>query len=245
MMEDRNDLIESYLEGEMSVREQMEFENLLRNDPELMKAFLFRKNLNEAITENDVMDLRDNLNSITSEESLFKHSKKIRIYSAVAAVAAVLIAVSIIFFSNDPFNKEDLYDQYYSKYPSIVNARSFVDSEEEKIFLQSFESYENGEFEKAIRQMRQLLQKDESNNLLLFYLAISELEQGQLTDSEKHLKQLIANSNHIFLEQAHWYLALNYLKQNKTEDSKIVLNLIINQKFSMHQEAESLLRKIN
>lgn len=44
-MENKFDLIEKYLMNEMSVREQVEFEESLRSNPDLMKEFLLRKDI--------------------------------------------------------------------------------------------------------------------------------------------------------------------------------------------------------
>jgi len=245
-MDNKYNLIDSYLMGEMSVKDQTEFENLLRNDSELMKEYLFRKNMNDAISEKDVMDLRDKLNRITNSSNIFKESKrKLLIITTLAAVFVGLTVISTLFFFDKSPNSNMLFEQYYTKYPSIVSARSINDSNKEKLFLESFLAYETDDYANAIFYMNQLLKKEDSNNLLLFYLAISELEQDKLKESEEHLKILIQNKKHIFWEQAHWYLALNYIKQDNISEAKEILHRIVDGNFCMRKEANDLLRKLN
>jgi hypothetical protein len=54
-----NDWIDKYLDGEMTVREQVTFEELLRKDTALRKEFLFRKDIDHAVAEQDIMNLRN------------------------------------------------------------------------------------------------------------------------------------------------------------------------------------------
>ena len=95
MKENEIDLIEKYLTDEMSVREQIEFEELLRNDPKLMQEFILRKEIDNAVIEEDIIDLRDNLVSITKREaSFFVKIKKPLLYSSFAALVGLLIIIA-------------------------------------------------------------------------------------------------------------------------------------------------------
>ena len=67
----KNDLnyaefIERYLDGEMGKDEQIWFENELDANPELQKELELRRNINCAIQEKEVMQLRSQLEEICS-----------------------------------------------------------------------------------------------------------------------------------------------------------------------------------
>lgn len=245
-MENKFDIIDKYLNGEMSVREQNEFEEKIRNDSELMKEYIFRRDLNKAISEQDIMDLRDQLKDVVKSESTNKFKRiDTRIIVSVAAVFIGLIIISGILLNKRNIDNDLIFNNYYKKYPSVISVRSISENEYDKLFIKSFDAYEQDNYDRVITNINQLLLKDEKNNLLLFYLAIAELEQEKLNESEKHFSLLIQDPNHIFWEQAHWYLALNYIKQNKISNAKEILNRIVEQNFSMSKKADSLLSEIN
>lgn len=54
-----NDLIDKSLDGEMTLREQVTFEELLRKDTALRQEYLLRKAIDHAMAEQDIMHLRD------------------------------------------------------------------------------------------------------------------------------------------------------------------------------------------
>ena len=245
-MENKFELIEKYLSGDMSVGEQLEFDNLLRNDPELMKELLLRKEVNDAILEDDIIKLRNTINEITqSDFKLKRKSLNPILISTLAAIFLILIVVSSIFISREKVNDKDLFNTYYQKYPSIINSRSSAESEQEKLFLEAFQEYEMDNFEEASLKFNKLLIDDNSNYLLLFYLSICELENNNLKNSENYLKTLTQNRAHIFWEQAHWYLALNYLHQNDIENSSKILKIIVQENMSKKREAELILKDLN
>lgn len=241
-MENKFELIESYLDGEMTIKDQLAFEDLLRKDKELYLEFILRKNINEATEENDIVRLKETLGTITSQP-LNKKSIFINPYViATAAVLIIFIVVSSIFLSNRSLNSNELYNQYYTKYPSIINSRSTAESEKEQLLIDIFKYYDNNDYQNAISNIRENLKTNDDNNLLKFYLSISLMEQDEFKLSEQYLKQLVKNRNHIFWEQSHWYLALNYIKQNNNTEAIQILKVIVAEDMSKKKEAEQLIK---
>ena len=247
-MDDKFNLIEEYLAGDLSVREQTEFEELLRNDPDLMKEFLLRKDINEAISENDVMDLRNNLNKIVNSESKIRNIyRNSFIISSVAAVAVILIVISCFYlFSNKNVSGTEIFNSYYSTYPTITSFRSSVDiTVQEQLLNEAFSSYDDGKYSIASDYFNQILTDDKSNTMAQFYLALCEIELENFDKSEKLLNELILKNNHIFWEQAHWYLALVYLKQNDTGNAKSIFKIIIKEDMAKKSELDSIIKSLN
>ena len=125
-MERKIEQLERYLMNEMSVREQVEFEELLRSNPGLMQEFLLRKKINEAIQEKDIINLRNSLSDITNSEIRIKSRKTIiYTYSSVAAAVILLLVIANVYFI--PFNKlnqHEVFQTYYKAYPSVNGYRS-------------------------------------------------------------------------------------------------------------------------
>ncbi|MFC2151787.1 hypothetical protein ACFLSE_04595 [Bacteroidota bacterium] len=246
-MESKYDLIEKYLMNEMSVRDQVEFEESLRNDPDLMKEFLLRKKVNEAILEDDIINLRNTLNHITKNKSCqLSISKKLYFYSSIAAAIVLLVVVSSIFFK--PFgktNNTEIFHVYYNVYPAIIINRSSSNQTEIENFLyDAFENYNRRDFHTASDYLTMVIKLDNTNYMSQFYLSICEIEKGNYRLAEKYLNELILNGDHIFVEQSYWYLALIYLKQNKISKAENVLNKMIDEDMTQKSDAESILKKL-
>lgn len=241
-MENKFEPIESYLAGEMSIKEQLAFEELLRKDRELMLEFKLRKSINNAINENDVMELRESLSNITSIP-VKKKPIILNPYIITTAAAIIIFAiVSSLYLNNRSYNTNDLFNQYYKKYPSIINSRSIAESEKEQLFIDVFNYYDDNNYENVILTIKELLKTNDNNSLLLFYLSVSLMEQNELKQSEHYLKQLVNNKNHVFWEQSHWYLALNLIKQNDKFEAIRILKVIVDEDMSKRKEAEKLIK---
>ena len=246
-MENKIDLIEKYLTGELSVRGQTEFEELVRNDPDMMKEFQLRKEINEAISEDDVMDLRSNLNEIISESKVRIIVRNPFILSSVAAAVIILVVISGFYlFSNRTVSGTEIFNSYYSTYPTISSFRSSVDqTENEQLLNEAFNSYNDGMFKIASDYFNQALNNDELNTMAKFYLAICEIELENFDKSEQLLNELILNNNHIFWEQTHWYLAFVYLKQKDTENAQNIFKIIIKEDMAHKQESYSIIKSLS
>ncbi len=244
-MENKFDLIEKYLMNEMSVREQVEFEESLRSNPDLMKEFLLRKDINEAIIEDDIISLRNNLDEIiNTKPALTKKIKNPFIYSAVAAVIILIVVIANIYiFPLGQMDKNEVFKSYYSAYPAVMSFRSPVDQTEiEKILYDAFNYYDDGKYEMASVYFKQVLEKDSTNYMSQFYLSVCEIEKNNLSEAEKYLNDLILKKNHIFREQSHWYLALVYLKQNEMISAENILKKIVEENMIQKSDAQFILK---
>ncbi len=245
-MDKKIELIEKYLMGEMSIKEQIEFEESMRNDTELMKEFLFRKDINEAVKEKDVIELRDKLEDIgDSIDFTKKRNFPIYTYSSVAAVLILLIVLASKYFN--PFSKmehKEIYEAYYQIYPSINENRSLNDSELDQNIFYAFNYYKENKYDKAVEYFRKVFEEDSTNVLCQFYLAISLIEEGEIDEAEEYLIDLTLKQNHLFWEQSHWYLALIYIKEGKTDTAKGFLNKIVDEDMANKSEAKLILRSV-
>jgi len=240
------DLIDKYIDGEMTVAEQVAFEELLRSDAQLRKEFMFRKDLNNAINEDDVMNLRESMEEIM-HPNVPKRIPRPAFYTILAAAMAILIVLGIFFFPlNQKTNGKQFFTEYYVTYPSSVNTRAAADiPDRERITRKAFGYYEQQEFSKAKEQFKELINTDKDNHMAMFYLSISCVELKDFSQAEKYLNQLIKNPNHIFWEQAYWYLSLVYLQQEEYEKAKLLLQTIIKERYSYASRAEKILTQLD
>ncbi len=248
-MENKFDLIEKYLMNDMSVGEIKNFEKQLSEDPDLRKEFLLRKRINEAISEDDIIELRESLTKITSNKnrnSLIYYIERRRKLLAIAATIIILISLSVSFLFPFRQSSDQLLKSYYNTYPALANVRSLESNEEsEELLKTSFELYEEYNYKKASETFIKVLIIDEDNVVAQFYLALCELENNNFTDSEEYLSDLIQKKDHLFWEQAHWYLAMLYLKLENKEKAKSIFDKIIDEEMVYKSKAKRILRKLD
>jgi tetratricopeptide (TPR) repeat protein len=245
-MENKFDWIEKYLMNEMSVREQIEFEESLRTNPDLMKEFLLRRRINDAITEDDILNLRQNLNHIFNPQTS-KLNKRIYVYSAAAAILVFVIVLSGIFLHQDKqIEKNSLFAAHYSVYPAMMSFRSLSDQNDTtKLMYEAFNYYNEREYDSAAVYFKMVLEKDATNTMSQFYLSVCEIENNNLIEAEEYLSDLIQKKNHIFWEQSNWYLALVYLKQNEFDRATSVLRKVVQENMTQKPDAEIILKNLN
>lgn len=248
-MEKKFDLIEKYLLHEMSVGEIKKFEKLLQNDADLRKELLLRKKIDLAIAENDIMELRESLNDITSVKigsNQISFIERRKIFLSIAATIIIIISLSLSFLFPFSQSSDKIFDLYYTTYPALANIRSIDNNEQSESYInRAFESYENKNFKSASEDFKKALNIDDRNFIAQFYFALCELEENNLKESEKYFTFLIQNNDHLFWEQSHWYLAMLYLKQDNKEKVKIICEKIIAQEMVYTTKAKKILRKLD
>jgi len=256
--------INDYLNGELSREELIAFKKQMFKDPELAEEVAINKNL-FALHETEVWEDITILNkdgiayqeyllsddaqkiktAINNAKNKYKHHsitplKRYRWYG-VAASLVLLIAFSYTFTSNQN-SPENLYADFsnLSELPSLTQ-RSDADkllSDAEQLFL-------NKEFLGAVRSLELYNEKynEKSANTIL-YRGICNLELKQYSKAEKLFNEL-KESDLLDKNKAYWYLALSSLKQKDITKTKKILQVIVNNSYYNHKQANQLLTKLN
>ena len=260
----KNQLINDYLNGDLSREALIAFKKQMFSDPKLAEEVAINKNL-FALHETDVWDdittlnkdgiayqeylLSDDAKSIqtainNANNKYKRHSinpiKRYRWYG-VAASLVLLIAFSYI-YTNNQNTPENLYADFsdLSELPSLTQ-RSDADkllSDAEQLFL-------NKEFLGAVRSLELYNEKYKSKSAnTILYRGICNLELKQYTKAEKLFNEL-KNSDLLDKNKAYWYLALNSLRQKDITKTKKILQVIVNNSYYNHKQAKQLLTKLN
>lgn len=246
---DKFELLESYLDGDLSRKEKIYFEELLRNDPELQKEHQLRKDINDAISECDVMDLRASLSKVMEAKANKQSSKVRKIVISTSVAASIILLFAIGFNLFNPFgisSSQEIYNNYYSKYLAVCTNRSTIDIGLNSFYTRTaFEAYQNNKYDLAKQNFELVLQEDTTNMMLIFYLGICNMELGKYEEAELLFLDLVKDENHLFWEQSYWYLSLNYMAQDKKKEAKFYLIQIENQRMCRYNEAKKILKLLN
>lgn len=242
-------LIEKYLFGELTGQMKINVERKIATDNELHEEFILSKNLNKAILEQDVIQLRSTMQTIMNGNNS-KGRRRLRSFIFWPLAAAVIsVMVIVLFFanrSNKTIDPQFLFAKYYQSYPAFVVLRNETNINVlNQIYSQAFLNYENKQFEEAIRLFEEIINDEHSEIMASYYLSISQIEVGKFDNAKQNLLLLTKKSDHLFYEQSMWYLALVNLKLGNIEEAKKLLEEIIVMNQFNALQAKSILKKLD
>ncbi len=115
----------------------------------------------------------------------------------------------------------------------------------EDLLSQAMQTYKNKQFDKALEIFDDLRSKYsyETDEILLYEgnIHFHNKNYGRAVES----LQQITTRNSKIKDEAHWHLALTYLKNNEIDLAKEQLKIVIKQSTTHQKDAKSLLKKIN
>ena len=159
--------------------------------------------------ERDVEDLATLKSFMAKRQQKSKVKKFVMSITSIAAIIAIVFSLSIY---QDNRRMDKLFDTYYIplEYDSQLMSRG-----EETIspeLTSAMESYQKGDYAIALQKFEAIPGVDEN---YLIYKAICLLETEQTEDGITLLEKLVANGEGTeYYQQACWYLALAYLRND-------------------------------
>jgi len=157
------------------------------------------------------------------------HEAKVRSLSfrRVMSIAASFLVLAVAGWwvigagqSSDP---NALYTEYIGAYDVSLTVRGTTDA----TAVQAAQSaYQAGEYGAAYSQFAALASQDPAAHSYAFYAGVAALLDGQAAVAIPFFKNLLAEPNHLFIEQSRWYLALSYLQEGDSASAKTILGEI-------------------
>jgi hypothetical protein len=252
----KNDLnyaefIERYLDGEMGKDEQLWFEKELDANPELQKELQLRRNINTAIHEKEVMELRSQLKEICSspayrETTVRKNTVVLYKKLLIAASFITIVIIGsflVLFLRNKSYSNEEIYAMYYRPYEATMNFRS-ADASINSDLRTAMKYYENKDFRNALVLFEKILNNDSSRIGLNLYSGISYMEVKEYNDANSNFQKIIDDKYSLYIEQAEWYLGFCYLMTDNTDKAKRQFKQIAGQNGYYTDKAIEILNKM-
>lgn len=231
----RNELIEAYINGELSKRNTIEFEDLMQKDHRLkteVAQFKVLFNGLEQLRERELLQEKFNKWDAKIDRKKTPYKK----WLCTAATVAILISSYIVF--NSTQNTETLFTAYFEAYPNVVSpinrsGNANDGTKEKMMFL-----YESENYSELIPMMEAQTESAQWN----FYLGMSYLASNQTTAAIEKFDRIGKHSD--FYHQKLWYQSLAYLKNNQKENCALLLQEIVSKKSFRHKKAILLLDEI-
>ncbi|WP_298541833.1 hypothetical protein [uncultured Aquimarina sp.] len=242
---EREELIDKYLQSELTPAEKDQFDSLLENDASFKEDVELHKNLKIVSGTEDRDQLRKSMADFEAKIAA-NETKVIPLfnYKKILVAASILLVVAIggIMFLN-PFsvNTNELYADNFEPYKNVVTpiVRGENDENEEII---AFTSYESKQYELATDQFAKLYETTKRPYFLL-YQANSLLASDNVKEAIPLLEQHIALKDELS-ERGKWYLSLAYLKENRKNEAILLLEEIVEKGSFKKGTAEKLLKQL-
>ncbi|HAF28691.1 MAG TPA: hypothetical protein DCG75_06545 [Bacteroidales bacterium] len=248
-MQTNFETIEKYIDGELKGNELLKFEELLSIDPDIKRDYKLSLELNNSIMEDDVIALRETMNYMYQDETIVKRIPTVftkrKFYYYAAASAALLIATGGLMqrLSGPEMNNTRVFEKYYAPYEVTVTYRS-GNTEVDRLLLNALERYEEKDYEYALVLFEEVLESRQNDMAVNLYSGISYMEEEKYQKATKSFSNIISDKDNLFIEQANWYLAMCYLKTEKTDKAQDVLREIINEESYYKEQAARVLEDI-
>jgi tetratricopeptide (TPR) repeat protein len=248
---DLYELIDQKLNGELNERELEAFDQELMDDANLMAEFELHQEVDEAIMESEVIELRkklDLIHDLTQNKkepgllrTILRH-KLSRIAAASFVVLLVITSLSLYFMKPDAPSNDSLFNIYYQPDAALLIRGS--DSQNATL-IQAFQMYESKDYKSALSLFQQVLVTDEGNIPVHFYSGISSIELGQYQNALIPFNFIMDHNQNLYVERAEWFTALCYLKLNENENAKNLFSKISHSKSAYKDKAHEILKNLS
>jgi len=220
---EQNILIEKYLSGKLSKKEQSDFDLALK-DETFREQLIFQAQLIDSFRKEEKEVLLEAIKSYKPSDSKPVSKKKTQFLGPlrIAAGLALLLAAYFVLQIFTATDNSQIYTEHFRKYPPTVSERG-QGEKMEVIYKDAMQAYVNDDYQKALTNFRKLGSEDEKISL---YLVMSLLELDKISEAQEILVRLNRSQDERIRQNAEWYLALSYLKTNNIQRSIDLLNPI-------------------
>ncbi len=229
-------LIDKKLQGTLSAEEQFAFEEKL-SDKAFKESYLWHLDVSKALAHQEKSTLKARLQKLEKPEVEKKPSYTS--FLSIAASIVILLGVSSVWYAHQNFSNTALTNDFYST-PNLSAARG--QSTDAAQIQEAYQYFIAEDYLQAIELLQQNKSvSTEQSELLLGYAFFKTNQLNLAATSFKSLE----NSKEIAKDEAKYMLALAFLKQQKIEESRVILNKLAEDTSSPYQtSAKALLKKL-
>jgi tetratricopeptide (TPR) repeat protein len=236
LTDEQLDKIDQLLAGELTAEESAQIRDLIISDAAWREAYQFRLTTREASKFAFQRNMKEKFVSL--ERTQPKQRKLYPLWLAAAATIALLVTALLWFF---PSRQSNALLAEYTRFPNII-APIEKSGDTPTPRDRAYQSYELGEYEKAIDAFKQM---DSITTVDRLYMALSYMEAGRNTEASPLFSEVQASSNPRWSNVADWYLMWMYLKEGNTDEARRILERISSEpNHRYHQNALELKPKL-
>jgi tetratricopeptide (TPR) repeat protein len=233
--DNKYELIDSYISGQMDYKDVQEFESIIKNDDNLQAELSLIKELHE-FQEFSVQEanLKATLNTIRNNPKPKGNVIKFLILFAIAAC--------IFFLFHKTLNQGSVSDSYGPI--AMVEPLEIITKADNnfKDLRVMQDLYNSKEYKSAYPYLLSYLQSNPGDLDVILAKGIALMEMQKFSDAQDVFSQIEALNPRV--KKYKWYMAINYIKEGQKEKAKSLLNEIQAEKSYNHDKVSQLLETI-
>jgi tetratricopeptide (TPR) repeat protein len=240
--------IDRYLQGEMAPDEKNWFEKEIEGNLSLKQEIRLRKQVDIVLADNNLMELKAQLDLIHNEIFVVSEKGKgtiRKIYRRIYASAGALVIVSILFsvyLSSRNFSNSKLIEDFYKPASASLNFRSANEGQDQ--LTKAMDFYKGHKYQQAIELFETILKQDSTKIGLNLYSGISHMEIKEYDIASDRFQKIILNQPNPFVESAKWYLGMSYLMTDKRNKAAEQFEVLASTKGFYQNDAQKILKRI-
>lgn len=239
--------IERFNAGDMDEAEEKWFRKELDENDKLRQEVELRSRTDTILKNQDLLNLRNKLNTIEKKRKETIHDKKPRgrlNIKYAAAIAGLIIVASIGLLTNRKMTNDEIMEHYYMPYEAESSLRS-GESSSNLDFSLALEYYNIHDYRNAAIYFRKVLQNEPGNMQSALLNGISNFEIQNYPEASGSFRKVIDDNNSFYIDHAQWYLALCYIKTDEMEKAVEQLAIIEKSRTIYRKRAGKILKCLN
>lgn len=242
--------IEDFIDGMLEEDLLAEFNAELEENTDLMAEVSLREQINAAIGETDVQNLRAMLGR-ARKESERKEVKSIvmpqfdmkstRFWRNSVAMIVILVGL----FGALQMNLNTAQRTYtkYFETPSWASERSLSENSTRDVLQEARLMFAQSDYENTI-QILDKVPESKDSFVKHFYTALSYQNLNKFDNAIAEYSKVVEHGNNLFVEEAEWYKSLCYIKLNQKLQAENELMAVIERKGFYEKDAKAIIRKL-
>lgn len=236
--------IERYLEGNMQDAEKEWFEAELEGNPSLKKELELRRKVNKYVDNQDAIAFRQNLMNAENRHRKAAAKRKAatkQIVQYAAIFAGLILIGSITLYIRNNNSTTDIATKYSPEYSPMAAYRS-TSADLDNAYIRATEYYNAGNYNEAIEWFNMIVDSDMQ---VEFLMGTSHMHVRQYKEAIGSFSKVVDDNDNLFIEDAIFYLGVCYIQTDQTDRAKELLEAIIDSENRHKKDARKLLRKID
>eukprot|EP01155_Anaeramoeba_flamelloides_P043643 Anaeramoba_flamelloidesc37405_g1_i1.p1 GENE.c37405_g1_i1~~c37405_g1_i1.p1 ORF type:complete len:249 (-),score=27.86 c37405_g1_i1:600-1346(-) len=241
---DKSLLIDKFVTGKLEDTELWEFKADIDKDPDLAKEVKLRKEIFDAIKDDEKVAFVKTLQNINRESQSTPKKRSITRWQ-LQSIAAAIIVLALIgtgiftgFFSSD--KNMNLYSAYFVDEGNLLATRTISGFTKDEV-KSGIQFYEDQKYDEALSVFNEM-----PNNLIArLYSGFTYMKTEEFAKAEQQFNYIIDHGDNIFIDQAEWNIGLSYLAQDEIDKAKMMFTNISKRNSAYRDNATNILKEIN
>ncbi len=204
-------LIEKYVNGNLDPQESKAFRVKMESE-DFAAEVRFYESLKRSGKELGREEIRSQMLEWDHESD---NTVQIRRRWMIAAAISLLCIAAVAYFYVRDYANVDIYQVHFKQFPNLVDPIEKGNSEASTIS----QLYESRNYMDAASSVP-------TDSLQRFYQALAYMESEAFADAALILEELASTPGFRFMDEARWYLALCYYRQQRWTDSRTLFENI-------------------